>query len=450
MFSWLEAIRTLGDSDHPIKTEAYQRLGEVSLYNGEMDKAMNYISLGLESAEQVARHNRLYSKGIRFLQTRTGTLTQLGQLANEIEYFVKSGELKARPQMHGVLLAPNGAVANRAILEYLRAHVCVITDQFLCDRLSVAANELEWNTFYFRMSDDRIEWQWSGMVSLQRRWEAQGRSPILTLRDQDRERGWQALESIGIDRSAWFVTLHVRRPAIEVHNSGTGIRNAQIASYSEAIKLITSRGGWVIRMGDPGMPPLPQMDRTIDYAHSSLKSDWMDLFLCAESRFYVGTSSGLNSFPMLFGVPIVMTNVCPTNGFPLSEKDIFIPKLFRHRESGQLLSFRKALKPPFRNCYNSRVIEPLGYEVIDNSPQELRDVVAEMLQRVESSSYYSKEDQELQEIAQAIVKEHDIDGMQSRFGREFLQQYRSLLDEMGSPAYTAPKCPETATAYFLL
>ena len=47
----------------------------------------------------------------------------------------------------------------------------------------------------------------------------------------------------------------------------------------------------------------------IDYACSDLRSDWMDIFLCAQCRFFIGCQSGLSAVPSVFGVPVVMTDL---------------------------------------------------------------------------------------------------------------------------------------------
>ena len=38
-------------------------------------------------------------------------------------------------------------------------------------------------------------------------------------------------------------------------------RNADIGNYLGAIKEITQRGGWVVRMGDPTMTKLPFLNK---------------------------------------------------------------------------------------------------------------------------------------------------------------------------------------------
>ena len=88
---------------------------------------------------------------------------------------------------------------------------------------------------------------------------------------------------------AWFVPLHVREGTYDGRRAGLhGIHNAEMATYLPAIAEITRRGGWVIRMGDPGMSRMPPLPNVIDYCHSDLRADWMDIFIATQGRFMLG------------------------------------------------------------------------------------------------------------------------------------------------------------------
>ena len=62
-------------------------------------------------------------------------------------------------------------------------------------------------------------------------------------------------------------------------------RNADPETYYKAFKYITESGGFVIRVGNSNMKKLIKMKNVIDYAHSDLKSDFMDVYLGATSNF---------------------------------------------------------------------------------------------------------------------------------------------------------------------
>ena len=108
-------------------------------------------------------------------------------------------------------------------------------------------------------------------------------------------------------------------------------RNVDPLTYTEAINVITRAGGWVFRMGDPTMTPLPNIPQVIDYAHCSMKSDWMDVFLGATCKFCLATSSGYYVIPRVFGVPVLLTNSSSFPYFSMREIDLFLPFFLEDR-----------------------------------------------------------------------------------------------------------------------
>ena len=82
--------------------------------------------------------------------------------------------------------------------------------------------------------------------------------------------------------------------------------------YFSSVKAITDAGGIVIRLGDKSMKKLPKMEGVIDYAHSPHKSQSMDIFLAANCRFVIGTTSGLTTVCLGFDTPMVLVN-CISN-----------------------------------------------------------------------------------------------------------------------------------------
>jgi hypothetical protein len=113
---------------------------------------------------------------------------------------------------------------------------------------------------------------------------------------------------------AWFVGLHVREGTDRMHD----VRNSDISTYRLAVEEIAKRGGWVLRMGDRSMRPWPN---TIDYAHSAERKDWMDVFLWAEGRFFIGTGSRPQLIPQTFGKPVAIANWGPLGGIVCTNDD---------------------------------------------------------------------------------------------------------------------------------
>jgi putative glycosyltransferase (TIGR04372 family) len=116
-------------------------------------------------------------------------------------------------------------------------------------------------------------------------------------------------QKIGIPENSWFVCVHVREHGFWGDKGRRDHRNSNISNYIPAIKEITSRGGWVVRMGDNTMKPLPRMENVIDYPFTRYKSEFMDLCLIQNCRFFIGTQTGLLGFATLASKKILLTNM---------------------------------------------------------------------------------------------------------------------------------------------
>jgi hypothetical protein len=96
-------------------------------------------------------------------------------------------------------------------------------------------------------------------AKIQNRWEAENRPPLAVRREETDAALRVLRRRLGIPEDAWYVCLHVREPSF--HGRWNKVweqaRDADIRTYGAAIKTIVERGGYVIRMGDPSMPPLP-------------------------------------------------------------------------------------------------------------------------------------------------------------------------------------------------
>src|SRR3569833_1040204 len=90
-------------------------------------------------------------------------------------------------------------------------------------------------------------------------------------------------------------------------------RNATVETTLNAIRFITAQGGWVIKLGGPNSPRLPQLERTIDYALSGLRTDLLDLHLIRHARAFIGKTSGLTYVAISFGIPSDIVNAITTD-----------------------------------------------------------------------------------------------------------------------------------------
>ena len=226
-------------------------------------------------------------------------------------------------------------------------------------------------------TDDATTFSWEVVKALN--WSeqyARYRPPRLT--GEKRESAARLRMEMGIPLSDWFVALHVREGG-DLEN-GINYRNSSIGNYLDAIRVITRAGGWVVRLGDASMTPMPDMEHVIDYAHSRWKSELMDLYLISECRFFLGTTSGPTEVALLFDRPVLIVNAeeCATWG-PMRRGDLGILKHVYSPRLRRVLSVRELVEEPFESQSVSTPADSQGYELIENSPDEIRDVVEEFM-----------------------------------------------------------------------
>ena len=404
----------------PGEIDMLDRIQDGFFHVGQLELAQRLLQCIVDRNLDIARRHQLDKLGLRFLRLYSNQIGHMGHL----DWYVKMTLLGQRASSRPVILADNPA--NPCYLNYWRRYIPdIIVDPVASELLTPSARYLEDGLVAVldAKGEQKADYFYATQVAIQKQWDAEGRPPLLTMSAEDKERGWECLRRhFGVPPGAWFVSLHVRHDGNCFESQGT--RDAQIPTYIPAIRTIVERGGWVIRMGDRSMPPLPSMANVIDYAHSPVKSDWMDVFLWAQCRFYLGTNSGPAFIPPTFGVPVVMTNWSPL-GIP----DLFIQglctfKLYWNELEQRYLSFPEVLSSSLGFTNAPEHITSKGVSLVDNTPEEIQEVVTEMLERLEGKRSYTTEENQLQEGFDLL--KNKVPGV-GRIGRSFLRKHAQLL-----------------------
>ncbi|MEO8040818.1 MAG: TIGR04372 family glycosyltransferase [Betaproteobacteria bacterium] len=273
-----------------------------------------------------------------------------------------------------------------------------------------------------------------GAARIQQQWEAEDRAPLLRLTDEQHRAVAALLAQLEVPRGTWFACVHVREAGFHRRWNAKypSARDARVEDYLPAIKRITDRGGWVVRMGDRSMTPLPPLDRVVDYAHSPFKCEIGDVLLAASARFLLGTNSGFATIPGIYSVPSVLTNWVPI-ALPLwFGRDLMVPKMLWHTTERRYLDFRELFSTSLGALQNDFDF-PAEIEVRDNAPEEIEVAVIELMDRLEGRLAYSAEDEALQKrYFDLAIECGSYKG--SRIGRAFLAQYSYLLSAVPTPS----------------
>lgn len=358
---------------------------------------------------------------IRFLPVK---IERIGHLCIEPDCFIKEGILKLRPRYRAIILAATTRAANNDLVQYWKQYFKIIQSPLLCALLWPIASQrlIQYSVAQYCTAINST----ATCFSIQHLYAS--RPTLLKLNKNDTERGWQWLEQYGISRGDWYVCLHVREEGY-APNEGQTYRNANIASYVLAIRTIVARGGWVIRMGDSSMQKLPEIKHVIDYASNNTVHDWRDVFLTASCKFFIGSASGLCCIPQIFGVPVVSINNAPMSVvYSYGLGDLAIPKLMWEKQYSRLLTFSEVLDSKIGDYRFDHLFEMMNVKVIDNTEEEICDVIIEMIEKLESTVLYTVDDERLQLRFRSYFKQgHYSYGAISRIGRDFLRKYQALF-----------------------
>lgn len=350
---------------------------------------------------------------------------RIGHLAMEPDCLLKEQELGLIPRRKWVLLAPEHRVANVHLLSYLEPYFFIIRNRTAC---FVVQSMTRWGLAYFDVAHYmRAIGQTQASYRIYREWGE--RPPIQHLSKEDIAWGFEQLAALGVPKNTWFVCLHVREGGFspvdeELHRH----RNADLRNTFLAVEDIVQRGGWVIRLGDPTMKSMPQMPQTIDYAHHSLKSARLDVFLCTCSRFILGNTSGIALIGTIFGVPSALTNMVPITAMGFGLHDISIPKLFWSSALKRHLSLQELIGQGLGSAqFYSQFVEA-DIQAEENSAQDILDLSIEMFDYLEGLNSFHTLGEILQSQFTGTFRDGDYAFMtHSKVGARFLLKHHETL-----------------------
>ena len=234
-----------------------------------------------------------------------------GSLGNHYgaENLINSHRAKLKKQKNIFCLMGSNKPRNKTLYNFFNRYINFIEDDFLCANLRSLEKLLVLPLGLCLPMDNSCPFlDLASNITQNNLKDLNLKSNLFDSTDNILEEGHDILNKINITRDDWFVTLHMREPTYRgetYKNNNSNWRNVRIEDYIESIENITSKGGYVFRMGDNQSSRLPKIKGLIDYAHSEIKSDYMDVFLGAKSKFCIATSSGFYHIPMLFGKPVI-------------------------------------------------------------------------------------------------------------------------------------------------
>ena len=148
----------------------------------------------------------------------------------------------------------------------------------------------------------------------------------LRLTKEELSRGNEEMRGLGVDPERPYVCLVVRDGGHyaslgERESDGYSFMNFDIATFERAALSLVKRGYQVVRMGSGSEKPFGTNHRGIvDYANSSNRSEFLDVFIAATCSFAVSTQTGPDAVCLTFRRPVCYIDVTRFSQFFLGTK----------------------------------------------------------------------------------------------------------------------------------
>ena len=267
--------------------------------------------------------------------------------------------------------------------------------------------------------------------------------PHISFTKEEQILGESNLIKMGIPVGARFVCLIARdqtylesvQPRIDFkyHN----YRNSDIDNYVLAAEELANRGYFVIRMGSIVKKTIKSNNhKIIDYATNGMRSDFMDIYLGRYCTFCISSGTGWDAIPEIFRRPIVYVNFVPL-GHIHTFRSEFLSITKRHvlLETKTLMRISEILSSGIGFYLKASDFENVNIELIENTPEEIYDVVIEMEERLTGKWIEHEDDKILQQKfweiylnSQSAYNRNRLHGkIKAKFGAAYLRKNQELL-----------------------
>ena len=214
-------------------------------------------------------------------------------------------------------------------------------------------------------------------------------------------------------------------------------RDSEIQTYLSAAEQLTTRGLKLFRMGHLVKEPMKSNNpQIIDYATNGMRTEFLDVYLGANCKFCISTSSGWDEIPRIFRRPVLLVNLIPIfHSTRVTRQVVIYPKLILEKTTKKVLTLNEIIDRGISQSERSANFSDAGVTIQDLSSEELVEAVTEMAQRVEGTFVETPEQKEMQAKLKHIFSTHptlqpspNYYPIRTKFASCFLSRYPNFAD----------------------
>ena len=251
--------------------------------------------------------------------------------------------------------------------------------------------------------------------------------PTLILNNLEKSKGYEELEKIGIKKNEKFVCLmnrdssYLKKTFPKMNWDYHNYRDSNIDNYLMAAEALTKRGYFVLRMGSVTEQKInSNNNRIIDYSNSEFRSEFLDLFLIENCKFGITGNVGLDGLFRTFRKPAVICSMVPV-GYLATYRDDWIHLFKKHysQEKNRNLSLSEIFELGLGLSLKTEDFNKKKIKLIENTPEEIRDAVLQLDDRLNKKYKETLDEQNLQkkfwQLYEKNLKKHNARHLHGKF-----------------------------------
>lgn len=171
-------------------------------------------------------------------------------------------------------------------------------------------------------------------------------------------------------------------------NEKLSARNSNVLNQIDGMKFLIDNGYKAVRLGKDEEVQLPQIhDNLIDFSFSKDRSDFLDLYLVSICEFFVSPASGINEMATIMRKKKLLIDFSHFENLykqNLSFIPIILPKKIFSKKQNKIIPYSKFFEFKFEQINNLNKFEEGGYQLIDNTSDEIRYAINNMSRLVKN------------------------------------------------------------------
>ena len=385
-----------------------------------------------------------------FVDIRIGLIPyrSLGRIAGNIEYYLREKALDASSKKTFDILCSGTHPVNHQILKMIDRNTRLVKNDFIWGLLDKIQSTLFVESDRLADRSDVSSWidlSHSGFLVEWDIWQQVG--PQLSFTRSEHVVGKKMLMKLGIPADQEYICMHARDMGYtdspdyqrdpNEQFSYYDFRDCDIDTYVPAAEWLVEQGFWVVRVGHQAKDPMNSSNpRIIDYAFQDRKliedSEFADVYLQANCKFFLGCTAGIYYLSHIFDVPMAFVNMIPLAESGRSSHDLFILKKYWNDAEKRFMSFHEMVLrgADWNRLWHDqqKAIADEGIVIVDNTAEEILFLAQEMVSRLDNSWVNLPNDSASQVLFRNIFPDnHPMKEFPGYVGSEFLRQNGDLL-----------------------